>query len=663
MFKSTQEIISKFVGNDEDKKSDFLKRENSNFIVSNALMRKNIYNYAEEKYLIENVLDKELMELYKNGDIYIHDKSLQVYCVSLSTKDVSTKGLPSLSPNMLASHGTTDIYTFIRQISNAVTLMSQQVSGAIMLSQMTTILASYFYYHNDVMNDPVDMKFFRKTLGWLFWELNMPLRSGSESPFTNITMEFGKPSAEIAEEYVMIGEEILDIQYKDIPQEYFNIVDRTIIDIMKKGAGEKSAIPFTFPLITVPVTDDFDWENEEFIYLADSLYDWGGVYFENFTTKAYDNPYYKELNPRIKSKDPEVSRSLCCRLQIDLSLLSTAGGGVFGSSTGNTGAVQVLNLNAHRLLLKYKYEYGNDINKLKAEMTRILEIMEKGHLDKRVWLETYKNLFPTFFSFNKDLKNYFNVFAVTGFHEGLINIGYEEGIKDKEGKKLVHELLSHMSDVVEGFITRDKVACGIEFAPAENASIKMARDDRKYAKNKYGIDIFTQGEGDDIYFTSGAMLPFSDPDMFEQIENHAEFQGYATSGTIFHIFLESVLKAEKLAKMVKKLFEKPINYITVSPTLTGCMECGTKYKGEDAKDIEVCRCGSDDLMTASRVIGYTKMISRKKIKVDKKGKYVGEHNFWSNAKRYDWNSRKRTKDNDINDIINFAEGEQYIKNS
>lgn len=645
MFRSSQEIIKKFIGSDDDKQSDYLKRENSNFIYSNALMRKNIYNYEEEKYLLNHVLDSDIRELYQNGDVYIHDKSLQVYCVSTSTKDISNRGIPSRAFNMQISKPTKDIYTFINQMSNTVTLMSQQVSGAIMLSQMTTILASYFYYHNDVINDPVDMRFFKKYMYSLFFELNLPLRGGSESPFTNITMEFGKPSAEIAEDYITLGDEMLDIQYKDIPTEYFDTVNEVIIDIMKKGTG--GAMPFTFPLITVPVTNDLDWKNKELVYLLESLYQWGGVYFENFKTEPFDNPYYKSLNPRMKSKDPEVSRSLCCRLNIDLELLSKAGGGVFGSSTGNTGAVQVLNLNMHRLLLKYKYEYNFDKSVLKNEIERLLNIMQKAHMDKRAWLENVKDLYPTFFSFNENLKNYFNVFAVTGFHEGLINIGYSDGLKNKEGKTLTHELLTFISEVIDGFIVRDGVACGVEYAPAENASIKMARDDRKFAKKQYGVDIFTQGEGDAIFFTSGAMLPFSEEDILEQIENHAEFQAYASSGTIAHWFLEDNLTPDKIADFVNNLFKKPINYITISPTLTGCMECGTKFTGIDAKDMDLCpKCGSDDLMVASRVIGYTKMISRKNIKIED-GKYGGKYNFWSKSKLIDWKERKKVKSSDI----------------
>ena len=183
----------------------------------------------------------------------------------------------------------------------------------------------------------------------------------------------------------------------------------------------------------------------------------------------------------------------------------------------------------------------------------------------------------------------------------------------------------------------------------ENAGIKLARNDVKWA-NKNNKEIFVQGQGKDVYITSGCMLPFSEDDFIQQVENAAEFQGYATSGSILHHFIESKIEPVKLAKYLDKLFEKPINYITFTPTLTSCMNCGEKYIAQDGKHIEKClKCGSNDLGVFSRVIGYVKMIARKAIDVDKKGIYFGEYNFWSKARRFDWNLRRRFKEEDAND--------------
>ena len=640
MFKNTNELISKFIANDDDIKTDYLKRENSNFVYSLPLLRKNICNKSEEEYLMTKIFPKKLVDLYKDGVIYIHDKQLSSYCQSVSCKDIATLGIPSRAKNMLESEPCSSLDVLLRHFSNIVVLMSQQVSGAVMLSQMTTISASYLY--NEEINDiKYSDKQLRRMFKSLIYELNLPLRSGSESAFSNITMEFGKPSEEIKDELVIISGDVCDFTYSEIPSKYFDRINNAIIDVMAEGT--RAGIPFTFPLITVQIDDNFNYENELFLYLLDKMYSWGGVYFENFKTKPFENEYYRKLNPNIKPKDPEVSRSLCCRLQIDLSLLSKVGGGIFGSSIGNTGAIQVLNLNLNRVFI----EFGHDKELLKLKIREYFEVMQEGHMAKRKFIEQNKDLYPTFFSFNEDLKNYFNVFAVTGMHEALINIGYENGLKNTEGKLFAHEIMQYITEIVNEFIIRDKVACGIEYAPAENAGIKLARNDLKWAKEN-NRKIFVQGIGKDIYLTSGCMLPFSEEDFTQQIENAAEYQGYATSGSILHHFIESKIEPMKLAKYLNKLFDKPINYITFTPTLTSCMNCGQKFKATDGKNIEKCNiCGSDDIATFSRVIGYVKMISRKNIKLNKSKIYEGKYNFWSKARRYDWNIRKKFTESNL----------------
>ncbi|OEG00346.1 ribonucleoside-triphosphate reductase [Vulcanibacillus modesticaldus] len=644
MFSNSKEIIEKFISKDEDKRTDYLKRENSNYVYSLPLLRLNLTNFAEENHLMDNILPKELVDLYHEGIVYIHDKQLSPYCVSISCLDVALKGIPTLAKNMLTSKPAKRLDTLLRHFSNVVTLMSQQVSGAVMLSQMTAISASYLYFEELETGKKYTDDELKQLFQSLIWELNMPLRSGSQSAFSNITLEFGKPSEEIKEEYVVVAGRPKNIQYKDIPAIYFDRINKAIIDVMAEGTG--TGIPFTFPLITVQIDDHFNFNNSLFLYLLEKMYNWGGVYFENFRMTPFENEYYKKLNPHIKPRDPQVNRSLCCRLQIDLTLLSKVGSGIFGSSTGSTGAVQVLNLNMNRLLM----EFGHDKNLLKKKIKEYMEIMQEGHQAKRKWIEENKELYPTFFAYNRGLKNYFNVFSITGMHEGLINIGYKSGIKDNNGRMFAHEIMQYITDIVNEFIVRDEVACGIEYAPAENAGIKLARHDVKWAKAK-NRDIFVQGYGDDIYLTSGAMLPFSDEDFLAQIENAAEFQGYATSGSILHHFLETKVSAKQLADYIDKIFQKPINYITLTPTLSSCMSCGQQIVAEDAKNLSICPvCGSDDIATFSRVIGYVKMISRKNIKVDENGFYQGQYNFWSNARRHDWNQRKRFKEEIINEL-------------
>ena len=632
MFKTATDIIRKFVQPIEDKQTDFLKRENSNFIYGLPLLRKNISNHVEQAYLFNEIFPEKLVKKYRDGEIYIHDKSLSPYCNSTSCRDIALRGLPSMAKNMVQSEPTSNFFYFTRHLSNIVTLISQQVSGAVMLAGATTVLASYLYheekYQNVIRTDEEVYKHLRS----LIWELNMPLRAGSESPFSNITLEFGKPSGELKDEYIVVGGNPIEEKYGDIPSAYFDRINKTILDIMSKGAG--NGVAFTFPLLTVPVDDDFDWDNPIFTYSLEKMYDWGGMYFENFQSKPFENQYYQQLNPKIKPRNPDISRSLCCRLQIDLSLLSQSSGGVFGSSTSNVGAVQVLNLNLNRIALRFK----NNDAKFMAAIKEDLELMQAGHQAKRQWIEEHKDLFPTFFSLNEDLKNYFNVFAVTGMHEAMISKGYKNGMKDEMAKIEAHNIMQFISEIVESFITRDNVACGIEYAPAENAAIKMARDDIKFAKTMMTRTNY-QGTKENPFLTAGCMLPFSEENLLEVIENHAEFQAYATSGSIFHNFLESRLNPDELKKYIKRVFSKPISYMTVTPTRTVCNDCGTAVIGDIPG--EACpNCGGDDLSVWSRVIGYYKPVARKKLRIEN-GSYEGNYNFWSAAKRIDWATRAK----------------------
>lgn len=636
MIKTTQEIINLFTNSEiNNKKTDYLKHENSNFIYGLPLLRHQIDNFAEESYLMNNIYSDEIRQLNRNGNIYIHDKKLAPYCVSLSCKDIATKGVPTLATNMLCSQPTKKLNKLLRHFSNAVTLMSQQVSGAVMLSQFTTVTASYLYEsikefscEDEEIFDKYCKNIIYEELDSFIWELNMPLRAGSQSPFTNITLDFNGASKEIKDDYVIIGGELKDYKYNDIPLRYYETVNKVIIEIMSKGGN---GIPFTFPLITVQVFDDTVLPS----YLLNNMWKFGGLYFENFKTKPFKNNRFTKDNPYIKAKDPEVSRSMCCRLNIDLSVLSKVGsGGIFGSSVGNTGAVQVITINLNRLFLETVVN-----NWTKAQMfARLYEIMricQEAHMKKREWIENNKDLYPTFFAYNENLKNYFNVFGIIGMHEGLLNYGIDDGINSIDGRELAHEIMQFMTEKVNEFIVQDKVACGIESPPAENASIKLARDDKRYSEINNLDFIHLQGQGDNVMLSSGCSLPrSSDYDLGENIVNHAYFQGYSTSGSVYHYSLSDKLSEEDINEIINKLFSFPINYITITFVTCLCHSCNHKYIIPFTAGI--CpKCSSKDISIYDRVIGYIKPVVRRNINTE--GEMVtGDYNYWSSTKRLEW---------------------------
>jgi len=493
-FSNSRELIKNFLSTTiENEKTDYLKRENSNFIFSNSLLRHQIDNWAEEDYLFSEILNPELIESSKEGYVYIHDKKLQNYCVSVSAKQIAEIGMPSLAKNMLESDSAKNFITLFRHFSNVITFLSQQVSGAIMINNIMTISASYLFIEEVIKGRKYENWLIKQTLQNFIWELNEPLRSGSQTPFSNVTMEF-EVDSNLKDQYIIFGGKPVKYKYQDIPQEYLDNINSIFLDVMASGSSKNT--PFTFPLITVPYTGDKIRRNPIYLKLLSEMKKWGGCYFENFLPDAFkEGSYYRKLNVNLAPKDPEISRSMCCRLNIPIKELQKLGAGIFGSTVGNTGAVQVLNLNLNRLLMEFvpddfkdRYEelqahilengvegtvnssarnYFDEylLTPLYKKMDYLLEVMQKGHMEKRKWLEEYKTLFPNFFAYNTDLKNYFNVFSIIGVHEGLINIGIPDGIKHPVGKVISHLILQKITKKIGEFTERDQVACGIEYAP------------------------------------------------------------------------------------------------------------------------------------------------------------------------------------------------------
>jgi len=56
MFQNTIDIIDKFTSQQENKQTDYLRHENSNYVYSLPLLRHNLTNHAEEEFLFIHIL-------------------------------------------------------------------------------------------------------------------------------------------------------------------------------------------------------------------------------------------------------------------------------------------------------------------------------------------------------------------------------------------------------------------------------------------------------------------------------------------------------------------------------------------------------------------------------------------------------------------------------
>ena len=141
----------------------------------------------------------------------------------------------------------------------------------------------------------------------------------------------------MADNPVIIGGEMQETTYGEY-QEEMNMLNKALLEVLSEG--DANGRVFTFPIPTVNITKDFNWDNPVIESLWEASAKYGIPYFSNFINS---------------DMDPEDARSMCCRLRIDNRQLEYRGGGLFGSNP-MTGSVGVVTINLPRLALKSKNE-------------------------------------------------------------------------------------------------------------------------------------------------------------------------------------------------------------------------------------------------------------------------------------------------------------------
>lgn len=643
-----------------------IARHNANYVYSLPALSNILSGEAMKNYMLYRILDERERRMHLEGWWYQHQLSvLGPYCVGFSAKDIATWGLRSNSKVTPVSRPPKSLRTLLDQCANFICLISQEVAGAVALNDLITVATSYLWFEEKVKK----RKFQEKDLYHMFqsflYNVNLPFRSGN-SPFTNITLEFGKPASSLEDDFVVIGGKVLNLKYSQIPEIYYNRTVKAFLKALWEGDGEGR--PWTFPLITVQITDDFDFENEVFKEFLENLDKHGGAYFENFMSKPF-------LERGLKPRDPKTQRSFCCRFQVDLKeILSVSNtGSIFGNASG-VGSIGVISINFNRLGWLHR---KNKVS-LFRHLEEILELARKVLNKKREFIENHKDLYPTFFFYIKDLSTMFNTISIQGGHEGLINFGfatYEEGklveeksgLFHKDGLSFAKEVSQFILDKLDEFMEKDGVPWNFEYAPGETAGPKLAQKDLEfyysisngdYRKFKLfrnywigrvnGKPPYVKGslEGSGVFLTSGFQPPFDGKSLMKQLQVSAQTQLMATGGSVQHIFLNEKPNSEVLKRFIKNLFSSmPIIYITLTPTLSVCNECNSKLVGE----VERCPyCLSDDVTVYSRVIGYYRPVARKIKKKDRERYiYEGEENYWQGGRRADWVTRKKVSEGEL----------------
>lgn len=573
---STQTIEEYILG------TDWRIKANSNTGYSNAGLVNNTAGKVIANYWLDKVYSKEEGYAHRNGDYHIHDLDcLTGYCAGWSLRVLLDEGFNGVR-GRVESDAPRHFREALGQMANFLGILQSEWAGAQAFSSFDTYLAPYAFKDKLPYND------IKKAIRSFVYNLNVPARWG-QSPFTNITIDWTVPQdlkdqiptskqvhlfknildSELEEMAKQRGVNSLEsMTYKDFQPE-MNLINRAYYEIMTEG--DLTGQPFTFPIPTVNITEDFDWYGENTDILFENTAKVGSSYFQNFIGSQYKRDAEGNLVPNEEAYKPGHVRSMCCRLQLDLRELLKRGGGLFGSAE-MTGSIGVVTINMARLGFLYK---GNR-EELYKRLDELMEMAKSTLEKKRVFIQDMyeRGLYPYTKRYLPGFRNHFSTIGVNGINEMIRNFTSDSyDIADKRGEAFAIELLEYIRDRMVQFQEETTNLYNLEATPAEGTTYRFAKEDKK----RYGGSIIQAGMGDNIYYTNSSQIPVDlTNDPFEALRLQDDLQCKYTGGTVLHLYMqEKISSTEACRKLVKNVITNfRLPYITVTPLFSVCPKHG-----------------------------------------------------------------------------------------
>ena len=568
------------------KKLDWQVAENSNMTYSIQGLNNYISSAISKNYWLNKIYSPEIKQAHENGDIHIHDLNIiSTYCVGWDLKDLLMEGFTGVSGKVKCAPPK-HFRTALGQMVNFLYTMQGEAAGAQAFSNFDTLLAPFVKYDN------LDYPQIKQAMQEFIFNLNVPTRTGFQTPFTNITMDLTVPSY-YADAPVIIGGELKEQTYKEFQHE-MNLINKAYFEVMMQG--DYTGKVFTFPIPTYNITKDFDWDNPELEGLWEMTAKYGIPYFSNFINS--------DMNP-------EDARSMCCRLRIDNRELEYRGGGLFGSNP-LTGSIGVVTINLPRIGYLAKSE---------AEFFQILyhnmELARESLEIKRKVVEEYtdKNLYPYTKFYLRDIKarygvywkNHFSTIGLVGMNEACLNF-LGKDIGTDEGKNFALKVMDNMRNMIRNFQKETGNNYNLEATPAEGTSYRLARLDKQKFNAVKCANQKEYENGAKPFYTNSTQLPVNyTDDIFELLDHQDDIQTKYTGGTVVHIFAgERVFDTNVIKNLVKKVCENyKLPYFTFTPTFSIC-----PTHGYIAGEHFICpECGEKSEVY-SRVVGYISPVNQ-----------------------------------------------------
>jgi ribonucleoside-triphosphate reductase (formate) len=541
-------------------------------------------NYVREEftknYWLHEIYPEDVRNAHLNGDIHIHDLGFfGPYCAGWDLRLLLSNGFGGVI-GKVESRPPKHFRSFLGQIINSTFTTQGETAGAQAWSSFDTYGAPFIRY------DKLDYKGVKQALQEFIFNLNVPTRVGFQCPFSNLTFDIIAPST-LRDQNVLIGGKLMPETYGDFQAE-MDLLNIAFCDVMMEGDAKGRV--FTFPIPTINVTKDFDWNSPVVEKYMEITAKYGIPYFSNYVNSDLS---------------PEDALSMCCRLRLDTTELRKRGGGLFGSNP-LTGSIGVVTINLPRLAYLSKTE-----SEFFTRLWETINISKKSLELKRKVIEeqTTKGLYPYSQHYLQDVKqksgsywfNHFNTIGLIGMNEAAQNLyGEACDITTPLGQEFAIRTLHYMRDVIKDIQEETGNYYNLEATPAEGTAYRLAKNDKSKFPN-----IITSGH-EVPYYTNSTQLPVGyTSDIFETLDLQDELQSLYTGGTVLHLYLgERVKDIQTTKSLIQKIFTKyKLPYVSITPTFSVCNEHG--YLSGEHFTCPTCGKPSE---VYTRVVGYLRPV-------------------------------------------------------
>ncbi len=557
--------------------TDWRINANANTSYSNAGLVNNVAGKIIANYWLDKVYTKEEGYAHRNGDIHIHDLDcLTGYCAGWSLRVLLNEGFNGIR-GRVESKAPSHFREALGQMANFLGILQSEWAGAQAFSSFDTYLAPYVF-KDDLSFDEV-----LKAVRSFVYNLNVPARWG-QSPFTNITLDWVVPEdlktqiptkndlhffeSNFNHDLLVRAQErgvnkLTDLRYEHFQKE-MNLINKAYYTVMTEG--DANGQPFTFPIPTVNITEEFDWDGENTDLLFENTAKIGSSYFQNFIGSQYKLDENGNKVENESAYKPNAVRSMCCRLQLDLRELLKRGNGLFGSAE-MTGSIGVVTINMARL----GYLYRGNKGELFKQLDKLLYISKSTLEKKRVFIqEMYdRGLYPYTKRYLQHFRNHFSTIGVNGINEMIVNFtANQDNVTSESGIDFASEVLEHIRNRMIEFQSETGNLYNLEATPAEGTTYRFAKEDKKRFPK-----IIQAGQDDNIYYTNSSQIPVDfTEDPFEALLLQDELQCKYTGGTVLHLYMSEKMSSSQACKQfVKKVVSSfRLPYITVTPVFSVC---------------------------------------------------------------------------------------------